>query len=372
MPENGRRIGWVTRPAGKGTSKVKAKAALQKPFSVAGKERYRYSTWKKAAAECKRLRERVMACRAKGDAEAARKAQERALQVGCTLLGVGSSDGLAWKTPLVSAWDAMLVIVGAWQKDAEVRPRSEDVTEVCHAVFPFLLHRVALFWIDATRGADDLLVDLYNAFSTDFLSASDHCGVGSLITALLPFDPVLWHDHKWLQQHAKTLATSLEPDTTSVISLKCPDMSCLLTSFYCRACPAELLFRHAKHRRRFVLQPSADDPALSTAVLEAASHKSYLLVRPVKTSKELVDVLAGQDATSSTSGLTGIVEVEKLILAYADPRTLRTAENVCRAWADICFNTPRFRYHLHLGAFVRNRFVRFFEESWGDETLNTK
>eukprot|EP01059_Diplonema_ambulator_P010659 TRINITY_DN20672_c0_g1_i1.p1 TRINITY_DN20672_c0_g1~~TRINITY_DN20672_c0_g1_i1.p1 ORF type:complete len:335 (+),score=33.38 TRINITY_DN20672_c0_g1_i1:81-1085(+) len=280
----------------------------------------------------------------------------RQLRMKAGLSALGMKDWNAAAVPLVSVWDGICQLVGKGGWDPE------DLTELSLAVFPPILHRIILYWVDATIEEDTLMADLTNAFSTQFTTRPPAflCGTAPLITSLLPFDSTLWAYDSWFSTNAKTLATYMEistPGWTAPDTYKTRPR--MWTSFYCKPCLPSGLFVYTKRRMIFDGEEATYDTAKNLLSRPEGTRKEKFQPEPVVPVEHF-----------AYSGVSCVYDIEAQILEYLTPRDLRSAEKTCRTWAKIVALNPDLSRLLHLGAFVRNRFIRFFDESWGDEHFN--
>eukprot|EP00755_Sulcionema_specki_P015239 Sspe_Gene.58805::Locus_32290_Transcript_2_3_Confidence_0.286_Length_2081::g.58805::m.58805 len=214
----------------------------------------------------------------------------------------------------------------------------QPFTEVSLALLPRIIMRVLRFWMDQTRALIDLKRDVESVVSADFLQAINlayptfECGAGPFLLLLLPFDPVVWYSSQWVRDNLSLLLNHSAPPPPSTE----PRLIHLL-ALYCSR--PQLLFGAKQRRWRPVAQPRKAKKRQAEEPLEYPDRMT---------------------------GVTGILDVEKQILSFATPRSLRCCEMTCRTWAAIVDTSPSLRSLLTLGGFLQRRYVRFFEELWGD------
>ena len=269
---------------------------------------------------------------------------------------------------MVLAWHRFLYLLDPYvQRSLEAKESLPEevrhsLCELSLAVFYPLVKGVVLHWI----GADsfDFLSDIHNALSSSFLTKDYFSSTALLLQALLPFDP---HQHfvdGYLARHCKRFATSLEPNTGSLLCAEAGKRrDRVLTAFYTRPAPLSHLVVYTRRPVRYSPHPQTGEPMVDNSM-----YPSVLVRRRAEPYK---NVPSAVPAYCTGGGATPIRDVEQRILAYLWPSDLRACEKTCRTWAALVHAAPVAKqYPLHIGAFVRNRIVRFFQESWGDEHLN--
>ena len=235
-----------------------------------------------------------------------------------------------------------------------------NLTELSAAIFPPLVIEVLTFWIDHSRSLTAMRHDLDNVFQTSFLEGDGwDCGAGPLLLAVLPFDVAVYLNNMWIRNNCKKLAVAYELQAAISIIPWRQSRLAVLTAFYCRAHKVQNLFTNL-NAKKIVVDGHIVESSKPTLLLRKTIGK-----RSCPAPYEIPE-----EHTSDNFGITGVIDIEKNIISYLTPRALRSAEQTCRIWCSHITSTPSYCVQLHLGAFLRNRFVSFFEDSWGDENLN--
>eukprot|EP01062_Namystynia_karyoxenos_P038121 TRINITY_DN27698_c0_g1_i1.p1 TRINITY_DN27698_c0_g1~~TRINITY_DN27698_c0_g1_i1.p1 ORF type:complete len:413 (+),score=70.12 TRINITY_DN27698_c0_g1_i1:85-1323(+) len=336
--------------------------------------------WQRLTQRLRRLRQSLPA-RSRQDGESA-----VALQIGLALrmlrLGRRELRSLA----LVEVWHQMLRAL------SETRPWSlpealEGLGEIARALLPWLCMRCLSHWVDVSHSRKQLLMDCRNVLASDWATVPDPatgsplpvlCGCGPLVMLLCPFDPVLFR-YEWIRVHLHRLATAMERPKPPLVPEREPWLV-HLTAFHSFPCKRSLLFaQHSptpvRSRLRSPERPRLDEMAGPALLQQAGRPPTACGAEP---SPCLLRVrghpqTSRRDAVTApavvVTGVTGVREVEMIILEYMQPRALRSAEGVCRAWALIIAQSKRLQQLLQLGALLRDRYVRFFTEAWGESAV---
>eukprot|EP01060_Flectonema_neradi_P007291 TRINITY_DN15064_c0_g1_i1.p1 TRINITY_DN15064_c0_g1~~TRINITY_DN15064_c0_g1_i1.p1 ORF type:complete len:354 (+),score=45.23 TRINITY_DN15064_c0_g1_i1:30-1091(+) len=277
------------------------------------------------------------------------------LDLGLSFLGLGD-DSSKDRPVIVEVLDRLVSTLDTDCSEADIN----TLTELSVSIFPPLILDVLTFWVDYTMSPSTMKHDLDNIFQSSFLEGDQwSCGVGPLLLAVLPFDITVYLKDAWVRRNCKRLAIAYEIESSTSIIPWHGSRPCVLTAFYCRAHKVQKLFTNLNVRKKVVDNQIVED-------------KATLLIRKTIHKGDHPKLFTIEEGTSPNEncGVTGIIDIEKCIIAYLTPRDLRSAELTCRAWCNHISSTPLYRSQLHLGAFLRNRFVSFFKDSWGDENLN--
>eukprot|EP01063_Lacrimia_lanifica_P017897 TRINITY_DN24880_c0_g1_i1.p1 TRINITY_DN24880_c0_g1~~TRINITY_DN24880_c0_g1_i1.p1 ORF type:complete len:361 (+),score=94.37 TRINITY_DN24880_c0_g1_i1:57-1139(+) len=292
-----------------------------------------------------------------------RRALER---IGFPMRRTAACGTAADSVPLVEVWDRLLVIVGnhadrGLPLDAA---RRRKLTELAHGCLPAALLRILAYWVDGVAWEKaSLRREIDALLAADFVEADYTCGVAPLVMALLPFDPIAQRD-AWCAAQCEALSCAADRQGSMLAQRGVRERAvrCLLAFHTCPG-PRQRVFMYKARAVRHVIDDATGRVTRDTGAIYLRRVRGGACTDG---EAPLPSDVAG-DAHAPGPMLP---DIEALILEWLPPRDLRVAEVTCKAWAAAVMAAPPLRARLRLGAFVRNRFVRFFEEAWGDECVD--